>query len=99
MERVDDGLWRTLARLYTAIAACGVCVPVAASIPALVGFDSFLPTLLFGAAGIGLAGGVTYVVDAQLAAVAARRATAATGPAGRDGRPRAPGETGARTGK
>ncbi len=98
MVGVDDGLWRTLARLYTVIAACGVCVPVTASIPTLVGFGSFLPTLLFGAAGIGLAGGVTYAVDAQLAA-AARRATAATGPAGRDGRPRAPGETGARTGK
>jgi hypothetical protein len=97
MEGVDDGLWRTLARLYTAIAACGVCVPVSASIPALVGFDSFLPTLLFGAAGIGLAGGVTYAVDARVAA--ARRTTAARGPAGRDGRPRTPGEAGARTGK
>jgi hypothetical protein len=96
MEGVDDGLWRTLARLYTVIVACGVCVPATASIPTLVGFGSFFPTLLFGAAGIGIAGGVTYAVDARLVAVAARRAPAAPR---RNGRPRAPSETDARTSK
>lgn len=72
MDGFDGGLWRTLARIYTVIVACGVCIPVTASIPTLVGFGSFFPTLLFGAVGVGLAGSVTYVVDARMGTVSSR---------------------------
>jgi hypothetical protein len=72
MEEFDDGLWRTLARIYTVILACGVCIPATTAIPVLVGLDSFFVLLVFGVVGLGLAGGVTYLVDAQLEAAAQR---------------------------
>ncbi|WP_136602713.1 hypothetical protein [Salinigranum halophilum] len=77
MDELDDGLWRTLARIYTVILACGVCVPATTAIPVLVGLDSFFVLLVFGVVGLGLAGGVTYLVDVQLDAAAAQRFTEA----------------------
>lgn len=72
MDGADGGLWSTLARVYIAIGACAVCVPTTAAIPVLVGFDSFFVPLAFGTLGLGLAGGVTYFVDAQVVRAARR---------------------------
>jgi hypothetical protein len=72
MDGANDGLWSTLAQIYTAIGACAVCVPAVASLPVLAGFDSFFVTLVFGTVGLGFAGVVTYVVDAQLVQVVRR---------------------------
>ena len=67
----NDGLWHTLDRIYTAILACGVCVPAAAAVPVLLGVDSLLAALCFGSVGLGVAGGVVVLVDARLTAAAA----------------------------
>lgn len=66
MVGADDELWRTLARLYAAILACGVCIPPVTALPLLAGIDSVFVLLASGAVGLGIAGGVIYLVDAQL---------------------------------
>jgi hypothetical protein len=66
MGRDDDELWRTLARIYVAVAACGVFVPSVAVLPVLVGLDSLFLTLCFGGVGLGISGGVVAVVDTKL---------------------------------
>jgi hypothetical protein len=73
MDEADDEVWQTLARVYVAIFACGVCIPLTASAPVVAGFDSVVPTLAAGTVGLGVAVGVTLAADAQLAAVTARR--------------------------
>ena len=65
MEEADGGLWRTLARIYAVVLACGVFVPGAAAVPVLLGFGSLFVTLLFGGVGLGVAGGVVLIVDAR----------------------------------
>lgn len=72
MEGGDEGMWRTLARIYVSVFACGVCVPGVAALPVLFGFGSFFVTLLFGVIGLGAAGGVVLFVDAQFDAAAGR---------------------------
>jgi uncharacterized membrane protein YuzA (DUF378 family) len=76
MEEADGGLWRTLARIYAVVLACGVFVPGAAAVPVLFGSGSLFVTLLFGVVGLGIAGGVVLLVDARFddRAEAARRA-------------------------
>ncbi|WP_380676959.1 hypothetical protein [Salinigranum sp. GCM10025319] len=64
MEDADGGLWRTLARIYAVVLACGVFVPGLAAVPVLLGFGSLFVTLLFGGIGLGIAGGVVLLVDA-----------------------------------
>lgn len=64
MEGADGGLWRTLARIYAVVLACGVFVPGLAAFPVVLGFGSLFVTLLFGGAGLGVAGGVVLLVDA-----------------------------------
>ena len=66
----DDGLWHTLARIYTAVLACGVCVPAAAAVPVLLGVDSLLAVLCFGGVGLAVTGVVVVLVDARLTAAA-----------------------------
>ncbi|WP_318570844.1 hypothetical protein [Salinigranum marinum] len=70
MEGGDEGMWRTLARIYVSVLACGVCVPGVAALPVLFGFGSFFVTLLFGVVGLGAAGGVVLFADAQFDAAA-----------------------------
>lgn len=72
MEGGEEGMWRTLARIYVSVLACGVCVPGAAALPVLFGFGSFFVTLLFGTVGLGAAGGLVLVVDARFDAAAGR---------------------------
>ena len=93
MDGVAVGLWRTLARIYTVVFACGVCVPATAAVPVLVGLDSLFVTLLFGVAGLGLAGGVTVLVDAQLDAMAAQRLRRESEPPRRPPAGETPGES------
>jgi hypothetical protein len=66
MAGTDEGVWRTLARLYTAILACGVCVPPVTALPLLVGIDSLFVLLASGAVGLGIASVVIYLLDAQI---------------------------------
>jgi hypothetical protein len=66
MARSEDGVWRTLARIYAAVFACGLFVPTTAAVPVLFGVDSFFVTLVFGSVGIGVAAGATLLVDARL---------------------------------
>lgn len=78
----DDGLWHTLARIYTAVLACGVCVPAAAAVPGLLGVDSLVASLCFGSVGLAAAGIVVILVDARLTAAAAHVDSAAHVPRG-----------------
>jgi hypothetical protein len=64
----DGGLWHTLARIYAAVLACGICVPSMAAVPVLLGADSLLAALCFGGFGLAVAGGIVVLVDAQLTA-------------------------------
>jgi hypothetical protein len=79
MDRVDDGVWRTLARVYAVIVACSVCVPCSAVLPTLAGVDSLFVTLGFGAFGLVVAGGLVVLVDAQFDAAAVRLGVADPG--------------------
>jgi hypothetical protein len=72
MEGGEEGMWRTLARIYVSVLACGVCVPGVAALPVLFGFGSFFVTLLFGTVGLGAAGGLVLFVDARFDAAAGR---------------------------
>jgi hypothetical protein len=72
MDEANGGLWRTLARIYSSVLACGLCVPALAAVPVVFGIDSLLVTLCSGSVGLAVAGGVVVVVDARLDAAAAR---------------------------
>lgn len=83
MDGADGGFWRTLARIYTSVLACGLCVPALAAVPVAFGIDSFLVALCSGSVGLAVAGGVVLVVDARLDAAAARAGSEpAVGPNG-----------------
>jgi hypothetical protein len=66
MARSEDGVWRTLARIYAAVLASGLFIPTTAAVPVLFGVDSLFVTLAFGSVGVGVAGGVTLLADARL---------------------------------
>ncbi|WP_152042394.1 hypothetical protein [Salinigranum salinum] len=66
MARSEDGVWRTLARIYVSVFACGLFVPTTAAVPVLFGVDSLFVTLVFGGVGVGVAAGATFFAGARL---------------------------------
>jgi hypothetical protein len=77
MDGATGGLWRTLARIYTCVLACGLCVPTLAAVPVAFGIDSVLVTLCSGGVGLAVAGGVVVAVDARLDATGVTEEAAA----------------------
>lgn len=66
MGVADATVWQTLARLYGAVFACALCIPPLCAFPTLLGVQSIFVSLAFGAVGIGAAGVLFVLVDAQV---------------------------------
>ena len=66
MAAADATVWQTLVRIYGAVFACAICIPPLCAFPTLFGVQSFVASLVFGTVGVGAAGVLYVLVDAQI---------------------------------